>query len=74
MLRVLIVTMHFTVPSYHVIYAFQSESTHYRYMNVKELLAQNRRDNCSLIGSNLTRTHSYLVCKRTLNHLAILDK
>ena len=33
-----------TVCSYHIAYTFQSESTHYSYLIVKELLAQNRRD------------------------------
>ena len=36
-------TMHLTVSSYHVTYPFQSESTLYSCLNVKELLAQNRR-------------------------------
>ena len=31
-----------TVCSYHVTYEFQSESTRYSYLNLKELLAQNR--------------------------------
>ena len=29
---------------YHITYAFQSESTLYNCLNVKELLARNRRD------------------------------
>ena len=33
-----------TVCSCHVTYAFQSESTLYSCLNVKELLARNRRD------------------------------
>ena len=33
-----------TVCSYHVTYAFQSESTLYSCLNVKELLARNRRE------------------------------
>ena len=33
-----------TVYSYHVTYAFQSESTLYSCLNVKELLARNRRE------------------------------
>ena len=33
-----------TVCSYHVMYVFQSESTLYSCLNVKELLARNRRD------------------------------
>ena len=40
------VQMHFTltVCFYHVTYAFQSESTLYICLNVRELLARNRRD------------------------------
>ena len=60
--------IHVTVCSYHVTYAFQSESTHYSCLNVKELLAQSRRENWSLIDCNWTRTHNHLVHKRTLNH------
>ena len=33
-----------TVSSYHVTYAFQSESTLYSCLNVKELLARSRRE------------------------------
>ena len=33
-----------TVCSYHVTYAFQSKSTLYSCLNVKELLARNRRE------------------------------
>ena len=56
--------------SYHVRYAFQSESTLYRCLNVKELLAWSRREIWSLSDCSWTRTHSHLVHKRTLNHLA----
>ena len=38
------VTINLTVCSYHVTYAFQSESTFYSCLNVKELLAQSRRE------------------------------
>ena len=61
-----------TVCSYHVTYAFQSESTLYSSLNVKELLARNRREIWSLSDCNWTRTHNHLVHKRTLNHLAKL--
>ena len=37
-------TVHLTLCSYHVTYAFQSESTIYSCLNVKELLAQNTRE------------------------------
>ena len=56
--------------SYHVTYAFQSESTLYNCLNVKELLAQNRSEIWSLSDSN--RTHNHLVRKRTLDQLAKL--
>ena len=42
--------------------------------NVKELLAWSRRHIWSLSDSNEIWTHNHLVCKRTLNHLAKLDK
>ena len=61
-----------SVCSYHITYAFQSESTLYSGLNVKELLARNRCDNWSLSDCIGTWTHSYLVRKRTLNHLAKL--
>ena len=43
-------------------------------LNVKELLAWNRHDIWNLSDSNGIRTHSHLVRKRTLNHLAKLAK
>ena len=55
-----------TVCSYHVTYAFQSESTLYSCLNVKELLARNRREIGSLSDCNGTRTHNHLVRKRTV--------
>ena len=61
-----------TVCSYHVTYAFQSESKLYSCLNVKELFAQNRRKIWSLNDCNGTRTHDHVVRKRTLNHLAKL--
>ena len=42
-LWVLLCYVHLTVCSYHVTYAFYSESTLCSYLNVKELLAQNQR-------------------------------
>ena len=59
-----------TVCYYHVKYTFQSESKLYICLDVKELLARNRRDIWSLSDCNGTRTHNHLVRKRTLNHLA----
>ena len=41
---------------------------------IHKLLAWNRRDIWSLNDCNGTRTHSHLVCQRTLNHLAKLAK
>ena len=61
-----------TVYSYHVTCAFQSESTLYSCLNVKERLALTRREIWSLSDCNWTRTHCHLVHKRTLNPLAKL--
>ena len=61
-----------TVCSYHVTYAFQSESKLYSYLNVKELLARSRRVIWSLSDCNWIRSQNHLVRKRTLNHLAKL--
>ena len=63
-----------TVCSYHVTYAFQSESTPNSFQNVKELLAWNRHDIWSLSNCSGTRTHNHLARKRTLDHLAKLAK
>ena len=73
-LWVLICTLQLTVCSYHVTYAFHdSESTLYSCLNVKELLARNRRDIWNLSDCKGTRTHNHIVRKRTLNHLAELS-
>ena len=61
-----------TVCSYHVTYTFQSESTLYSYLNVKELFARSRREIWSLSNCNWSRTHSHIVHTRTLHHLATL--
>ena len=53
------------VCSYHVTYAFQSESTLYSCLSVKERLAQNRRDIWSWSDCNGPRTHNHLVRKQT---------
>ena len=60
------------VCSCHVTYAFQSESTLYSCLNVKEVLAQCRREIWSLKYCNWTRTQNHLVRNRTLNNLAKL--
>ena len=59
---------------YHVTYTFQSESTLYSCLNVKELLAWNRREIWNLSDCNWTRTHNHLGCKQTLYHLVKLAK
>ena len=57
--------IYLTIFSYHVTYAFQSKSTLYSCLNVKENLAQNKCDICSLSDCNGTRTHNHLVRKQT---------
>ena len=56
-----------TVCSYHLTCEFQSESTLYSYLNIKELLARSRRKIWSLSDYNWTRIHNPLVYRRTLN-------
>ena len=58
--------------SYHI--RFQSESTLYSCLNLKKLLARNRRDIWDLSDNNGIRTHNHFVRKRTLNHLVKLAK
>ena len=53
---------------YHVTFAFQSEPTLHSCLNVKDLLARNRRNIWNLSDWNETRTNNHLVRKRTLNH------
>ena len=59
-----------TVCSYHVTYTFQSESTFYSCVNVKELLLEANAK--SEVKVTATRTHNHLVHKQTLKHLAKL--
>ena len=66
--------VHLIVCFYHVSYEFESESTLYSWMNVKELLARSRHHIWWLSDCNGTRTHNHLVRKRTINHLAKLAK
>ena len=68
MLWELICTVHFTVCSYHVTYAFQGESALYICLNIKELLAQNWHEIWSLSGCNGTQTYNHLVHKQTCIH------
>ena len=63
-----------TVCYCHIPYAFQSESTLYIYLNVKELLAPTRRDMWSWSDYNETRTHNHLVRKQTVNTLVKVIK
>ena len=66
--------MHLTVCSYHVTDAFQSESTLYSCLNVRELFARIRREISSLNDCNRTLTHNHLVCTQKVNHLVQLAK
>ena len=61
-----------TVCSCHGRYAFQSESTLYICLNVKELLPRSRCEIWSFIDCHWTRSQNDLVRKWTLNHLAKL--
>ena len=54
--------------------AFQSKSTLYSWLNVKEFLAWNRRNIWSLNDYNGTLIQNLFVRKRTLSHLAKLAK
>ena len=56
-----------TVCSGHVTYTFESESTLYSCLNVKELLAWSRREIWGWSDCNWTRTQNHLVLKRTLS-------
>ena len=69
---VLICTVQLTVCSYHVLYAFQSESILYSCLYVKELLARNKHVIWSLSDCNWIWTQNHLVRKATHNHLAKL--
>ena len=52
-----------TVCSCHVTYVFQSESTLYSCLNIKELFARSRREIGRWIDCNWTRTENHLVLK-----------
>ena len=66
--------VHLIVCYYHATYDFQRESTLYSCLNVKELLAQNKRHIFNLSDSNGIRTYNHLVCKRTVKHLSKLQR
>ena len=73
-LWVLICTVHLIVCFYHVSYEFESESTLYSFLNVKQLPAPSRRHIWRLSDYNGTPTHNHLVLKGIRNHLAKLAK
>ena len=66
------IMVHSTLCSCHITYVFQRESTLYSSMNVKELLARNKRKIWSLSDCNWTRIYNHLVRKGKPNHLAKL--
>ena len=70
----LICTVHYTVCSYHVTYAFQSEPNFDACLNIRELLSRSRRQIWSLSGCCWTRTHHHLLHKRTFNSFAKMVK
>ena len=74
MFWVLFCTVHLTLSSSHVTYAFDSESIIYSCLNVKELLAPSRCEIWRWSNCNWTRNQNHLVLERTLNHLAKLAK
>ena len=53
-----------SVYSYHVTYAFQSESTLYNCLNIEELVTWSRSKIWSLSDCNWTQTQNHLVFKR----------
>ena len=63
-----------TVCSCHVTYEFQSESTLYSCLNVKELLVRSKREIWRWSDCNWNRAQNHVVVKRTFNHLAKLTK
>ena len=62
-LRVIICTVHLSVCYYHDTYAFQSESTFYKCLNVKKRLAQSGHNIRSLCDIQVT-----IECRFTLKH------
>ena len=63
-----------TLCSSHITYAFHSESALYSCLNVKKILAQNKRKIWFLSDWNWTKTDNHLLRKRTLHHLAKMAK
>ena len=76
MIKLILMLINFclTVCSYHITYAFQSKSTLYSCLNVKELLAWSRHKIWSLSDCKSSWTHNHLVHIWILNHLAKLAK
>ena len=74
MLQVLTDKVNGTVFSNHFTYEFQNESTLFSCLNVKEVLAQNRRDIWLWEDCKEIRSYKHLVGKQTLNYLAKLTK
>ena len=62
-------TFDLDVRYYHVTHVFQSESTLYSCLYVKQLHDRNRRDIWSLSDSNGIRTYNQVVRKWMLNQL-----
>ena len=60
-----------TVCFYHVTYAFQSESTLYSCLNVKELLARSRREICQM---QMHRTDTNTVQWKDVKLILLLSK
>ena len=71
---VLICTVHLTVCSRHVTYAFQSGSRLYSCLNIEELHAWSKHEIWYLSYCHWTRTQNHLARKPTLNHFAKLAK
>ena len=71
---VIICTVCFAVYSCLVPCAFQSDTTVYSCLNVKETLLWSRPKIWSLSDCNWTLALNYLVCKQTFNYLAKLAK
>ena len=67
---VLICTVHLTVCCCHVTYAFQSESTRYSCLNVKELLTRSRCEIWGLSDCNLTHNSTLTTENSRLASLA----
>ena len=73
-LWVLSCTLLLTICSYHLTYRFNTESTLYSCLNIKELLTGSRQDIWSSSDCNEIRTLNHLVRKRKLSHFAKLAK